>query len=196
MVTLPSNMFTSVTLPATLWFFDKKKPQTEKKNEILFVDARNVFIAPHYINFCIDNEISEVKDDIIEFLFDSERNRFGINDGIEYLCKLFSHKDIEQYVLPRCEEDELLTSIAYHIPFNIQSELLEEKMLKKYYNSHNVKWLPLLIHRSNVEALEEYYQLACSSNQIPDMTEGSQVPYIADAFRSISNIRPAFPAEL
>ena len=43
MVTLPSNMFTSVTLPATLWFFDKHKPETEKKNEILFVDARNVF---------------------------------------------------------------------------------------------------------------------------------------------------------
>ena len=43
MVTLPSNMFTSVTLPATLWFFDKHKPYTEKKDEILFVDARNVF---------------------------------------------------------------------------------------------------------------------------------------------------------
>lgn len=43
MVTLPSNMFASVTLPATLWFFDKHKPQTEKKDEILFVDARNVF---------------------------------------------------------------------------------------------------------------------------------------------------------
>ena len=43
MVTLPSNMFTSVTLPATLWFFDKTKPQTEKKDTILFVDARNIF---------------------------------------------------------------------------------------------------------------------------------------------------------
>jgi len=43
MVTLPSNMFTSVTLPATLWFFDKTKPQTNKKDTILFVDARNVF---------------------------------------------------------------------------------------------------------------------------------------------------------
>ena len=40
MVTLPSNMFTSVTLPATLWFFDKAK---ENKDEILFIDARNVF---------------------------------------------------------------------------------------------------------------------------------------------------------
>lgn len=43
MVTLPSNMFSSVTLPATLWFFDKKKSRTEKKDEILFIDARNVF---------------------------------------------------------------------------------------------------------------------------------------------------------
>lgn len=43
MVTLPSNMFSSVTLPATLWFFDKNKSRTEKKDEILFIDARNVF---------------------------------------------------------------------------------------------------------------------------------------------------------
>lgn len=43
MVTLPSNMFSSVTLPATLWFFDKQKSSTDKKNEILFIDARNVF---------------------------------------------------------------------------------------------------------------------------------------------------------
>lgn len=43
MVTLPSNMFTSVTLPATLWFFDKEKATSNKKDEILFIDARNVF---------------------------------------------------------------------------------------------------------------------------------------------------------
>jgi len=43
MVTLPSNMFSSVTLPATLWFFDNAKKSTDKKDEILFVDARNVF---------------------------------------------------------------------------------------------------------------------------------------------------------
>lgn len=40
MVTLPSNMFSTVTLPATLWFFNKQRP---KKDEILFVDARNIF---------------------------------------------------------------------------------------------------------------------------------------------------------
>lgn len=40
MVTLPSNMFSTVTLPATLWFFNKQRTH---KDEILFIDARNVF---------------------------------------------------------------------------------------------------------------------------------------------------------
>ncbi|WP_277674217.1 class I SAM-dependent DNA methyltransferase [Piscibacillus halophilus] len=40
MVALPSNMFSTVTLPATLWFFDRNK---QKKDEILFIDARNIF---------------------------------------------------------------------------------------------------------------------------------------------------------
>lgn len=39
MLTLPSNMFYTVTLPATLWFFDKAK----KDERILFIDARNIF---------------------------------------------------------------------------------------------------------------------------------------------------------
>jgi type I restriction enzyme M protein len=39
MVTLPSNFFYTVTLPATLWFFDKAK----RDDRILFIDARNIF---------------------------------------------------------------------------------------------------------------------------------------------------------
>jgi type I restriction enzyme M protein len=38
-LTLPSNMFYTVTLPATLWFFDKAKTD----DRILFIDSRNIF---------------------------------------------------------------------------------------------------------------------------------------------------------
>jgi type I restriction enzyme M protein len=41
MLTLPKNMFYTVTLPATLWFFDKNKAGKEPK--VLFIDARNIF---------------------------------------------------------------------------------------------------------------------------------------------------------
>jgi len=43
MVSMPSNMFFTVTLPATLWFFDKQKINTDRKDKILFLDARNVY---------------------------------------------------------------------------------------------------------------------------------------------------------
>lgn len=43
MVSMPTNMFLTVTLPATLWFFDKQKVTTNRKDKILFLDARNVF---------------------------------------------------------------------------------------------------------------------------------------------------------
>jgi type I restriction enzyme M protein len=39
MLTLPSNLFYTVTLPATLWFFDKGKAD----DKVLFIDARNIF---------------------------------------------------------------------------------------------------------------------------------------------------------
>lgn len=39
MLTLPSNLFYTVTLPATLWFFDRAKSD----DRVLFIDARNIF---------------------------------------------------------------------------------------------------------------------------------------------------------
>lgn len=47
MVSMPSNMFFTVTLPATLWFLDKQKMGTDRKDKILFLDARNTY---HQIN--------------------------------------------------------------------------------------------------------------------------------------------------
>lgn len=70
MVTLPSNMFSSVTLPATLWFFDKTKLNTDKKDKILFVDARNVFtqVDRAHRKFS-DEQIKNLAVLIVRFLF-------------------------------------------------------------------------------------------------------------------------------
>jgi type I restriction enzyme M protein len=37
------NMFYTVTLPCTLWFFDKGKAKTSRADSVLFVDARHVY---------------------------------------------------------------------------------------------------------------------------------------------------------
>lgn len=75
MVTLPSNMFTSVTLPATLWFFDKQEPNTSKKDEILFIDARNVFTQVDRAHRKFSDE--QIKNlGIITKLYDGETEEF------------------------------------------------------------------------------------------------------------------------
>ena len=74
MVTLPSNMFTSVTLPATLWFFDKNKPENQK-DKILFINARNIFtqIDRSHRKFS-DEQIKNLG--IITKLYDGDINAF------------------------------------------------------------------------------------------------------------------------
>ena len=55
MLTLPSHLFYTVTLPATLWFFDKAK--TDER--LLFIDARNIFTQ-------IDRAHRELSDEQIQ----------------------------------------------------------------------------------------------------------------------------------
>jgi type I restriction enzyme M protein len=42
MVAIGSNFFYTVTLPCTLWFFDKSK-SVDRKDKILFIDARHIY---------------------------------------------------------------------------------------------------------------------------------------------------------
>jgi type I restriction enzyme M protein len=42
-VSISPNFFYTVTLPCTLWFFDKAKAQGARGDEVLFIDARRIF---------------------------------------------------------------------------------------------------------------------------------------------------------
>lgn len=43
MVAVGSNFFYTVTLPCTLWFFDKGKCKTDRADNVLFIDARHLY---------------------------------------------------------------------------------------------------------------------------------------------------------
>lgn len=60
MIAIGPNFFYTVTLPCTLWFFDKAKVKTSRKDKVLFIDARHLFrqvdrahrdFAPEQIEF-------------------------------------------------------------------------------------------------------------------------------------------------
>ena len=43
MVSVSSNFFYTVTLPCTLWFFDKSKRESDRADQVLFIDARDIY---------------------------------------------------------------------------------------------------------------------------------------------------------
>lgn len=61
MISIGSNFFYTVTLPCTLWFFDKAKAKTSRKNKVLFIDARHIFTQ-------IDRAHREFTPEQIEFI--------------------------------------------------------------------------------------------------------------------------------
>ena len=61
MVAVGSNFFYTVTLPCTLWFLDKSKVDTIRKNKVLFIDARHIYTQ-------IDRAHREFTAEQIEFI--------------------------------------------------------------------------------------------------------------------------------
>ncbi|OQB77092.1 MAG: putative type I restriction enzymeP M protein [Deltaproteobacteria bacterium ADurb.Bin135] len=60
-IAIGSNFFYTVTLPCTLWFFDKGKKETTRKDTILFIDARNIYTQ-------VDRAHREFTPEQIEFI--------------------------------------------------------------------------------------------------------------------------------
>ncbi len=61
MVSVGSNMFHNVTLPCTLWFLDKGKKDTERKDKVLFLDVREIYNQ-------VDKAHREFTEEQIEFI--------------------------------------------------------------------------------------------------------------------------------
>lgn len=61
MVAIGPNFFYTVTLPVTLWFLDRGKRETERADQVLFIDARQIFRQ-------IDRAHRDFTDEQLEFL--------------------------------------------------------------------------------------------------------------------------------
>lgn len=110
MVAAPSNMFYTVTLPATLWFFDKGKVGTEREDKVLFIDARHIFrqidrahrdFTPAQIEF-LANVVRLYRGEEAELIHGSEDKLtevFGkklVYADVAGLCKSATRAEIEE----------------------------------------------------------------------------------------------------
>ena len=61
MISVWPNMFYNVTLPCTLWFFDKDKVNTDRKDTVLFINAKEIFRQ-------VDRAHREFTDEQLEYI--------------------------------------------------------------------------------------------------------------------------------
>lgn len=108
MISIASNFFYTVTLPCTLWFFDKSKRNTDRHDKVLFVDARNRYqqvsrahreFTPQQLEFLANiarlyrDETPENRHDSMELL----KTKFldGKYIDVPGLCKAATVEEIE-----------------------------------------------------------------------------------------------------
>ncbi|WBT39957.1 type I restriction-modification system subunit M [Hyphomicrobium sp. DMF-1] len=107
-VAVGPNMFITVTLPVTLWFFDKGKAKGPRKDKVLFVDVRHLYRQVTRANRTFDPDHIEFIANIVRLWRGEEieteagsaarirqafpKRRYSDVPG---LCKVASWKDIE-----------------------------------------------------------------------------------------------------
>lgn len=107
-VSVGSNFFYTVTLPCTLWFFDKAKAAGERADQVLFVDARHIYqqvdrahreFTPEQIEFLANivrlHRGEAIEDDAGSAAMLAEK---GLGDGyadVPGLCKVATRAEIE-----------------------------------------------------------------------------------------------------
>ena len=100
MVAIGPNFFYTVTLPATLWLFDRGKRGTKRENTVLFLDARHIFRQ-------IDRAHRDFKQEQIEFIANIVRLYRGeepeTRDGSDKMLKESFQKGKYQDVAGLCK---------------------------------------------------------------------------------------------
>jgi len=108
MVAIGTNFFYTVTLPVTLWFLDKGKRSTDRKDTVLFIDARHLYrqidrahrdFLPEQIEL-LANIVRLYREEDVETVAGSEtllKERFpdGIYVDVPGLCKVATLAEVE-----------------------------------------------------------------------------------------------------
>ncbi len=145
-VAISSNFFYTVSLPCTLWFLDKSKSGTEREDEVLFIDARNIYkqvnrrlreFEPNHVEFISniarlyrgeDPEMEQGSGELMQENFPNE-----IYEDVPGLCKVATIDEIKsqgwslnpgRYV--EVESERLLEDFEFRTQFEELHERFEQ----------------------------------------------------------------------
>ena len=124
-----NNFFYTLSLPCTLWFFDKGK-KDELKNKVLFIDARNYFtVVDRNLNEWTKWQIKNLTSIVHLYRGETEKYKAVINDYCNYFHKMantFIERDMKS-VLEACKDEKYFTAVHKAIQDEIENIKNEQK---------------------------------------------------------------------
>lgn len=144
MVAIGGNFFYTVTLSCTLWFFDKGKINSDRKDKILFIDARNIYrqIDRAHREFTLE-QIDQIANIVRAY-----RGEKGVEkyEDIKGLCKVATLEEVKEAgyslnpgryvgteVIEESEEDfqEKVQSLSNDLEALFEESAVLEKKIKE-----------------------------------------------------------------
>lgn len=140
MIAIGNNFFYTVTLSCTLWFFDKGKKKSDRKDKILFIDARNIFtqIDRAHREFT-EKQIEQIKDIVSSYRGEKGTKKYK---DVKGLCKVATIKEVAESgyslnpgryvgteVVEESEED--FTEKIYNLSNELEGLFTESAKLEK-----------------------------------------------------------------
>jgi len=93
-ISVGTNMFLNATLSCTLWFFDKGKKETTRKDKVLFINAQDIFTEIDRAHSTwTDEQIQEIANIVRQYRGEDKAGKY---EDIKGRCKVATLKDIQE----------------------------------------------------------------------------------------------------
>ena len=131
-----NNFFYTLSLPCTLWFFDKGK-KDKLKDKVLFIDARNYFTEfDRNLNEWTKWQIKNLSCIAHLYRGETEKYKSVINDYCQYfaeVAKIYIERDMSA-VLAACKDENDFAKVKDAIENEIQNIKNEQKQFEIEYD--------------------------------------------------------------
>lgn len=138
-ISLGTNMFMNATLSSTLWFFDKRKSTTDRRNKILFINAQDIYtVIDRAHNDWTEEQIEEIASIVRRYR--EEEWEWQYKD-IPWRCKLTTIEEVKvnDYSLNPGRYIEIIEKELSDVDFDIWMKELMDQFIILTSESHEIE---------------------------------------------------------
>ncbi|KKQ71447.1 MAG: type I restriction-modification system specificity subunit, type I restriction enzyme M protein [Candidatus Peregrinibacteria bacterium GW2011_GWC2_39_14] len=138
-VSVGTNMFMNATLSCTLWFFDKRKADTDRQNKVLFINAQDIFTPIDRAHSeWTDEQIQEIADIVRRYREEGGEEKY---EDIKGRCKVATLEEVRanDYSLNPGRYVEIVEKEMSDVDFDVRMKELMGEFTALTAESHELE---------------------------------------------------------